>query len=53
MENIKFVQALQPHNHLDDNFPDVLLLELSVGLLVRDYFLVQVAVVGEFHYDTE
>lgn len=53
MEYIKFMQTLESHNNLNNDLPDILLLELGVGLLVRHYFLVEIAVIGELHHDAE
>lgn len=36
---------------MDQHFPDVLLIEGGAGFLVGHYFLVEVAVVWEFHHD--
>ena len=53
MENVQTVQLPQPHRHVDERFPDLLLAEEAPLLLVEHYFLVEVAVVGKLHDDTE
>ena len=53
MENVEAVQLTQPHRHMDESLPDLLLAEEVALLLVEHYLLVEVTVVGKLHDDTE
>ena len=51
MENVEVVQALQAERHLDQSFPDALLVKTGIIFLVSHYFLVEITVVKELHND--
>ena len=40
MENVEVVQTLQAERHLDQSFPDALLVKTGIIFLVSHYFLV-------------
>ena len=53
MQDLYFVECLQPFGHLDHGLPDFHLIEESlVNFMVVD-FLLDVSGVGEFHNDAE
>ena len=51
MQDVEFVQILQPYCHLNQCPPDGLLVECCSLFLVLHYFLVEVAIVRELHYN--
>ena len=53
MKDFKLMELLQSTNSTYSDFPDRLLAELDRILLVLRYFLKQIAIVGEVHYDAQ
>ena len=52
MHDLHLMESSQAQGHLDENFPDLNLLEHVLLSLVMLYFLVQVTVVRIFHHYT-
>lgn len=53
MKNVEFVQSFESQSDVDQSFPNGLLVEHGLRLLVRDNLLIEVAVVRILHYDAE
>jgi hypothetical protein len=51
VEDVEGVQGLESDNCLDEYAPDLALLEQLLALLMIDYLLVEVSIVGELHDD--
>lgn len=53
MQNVEFMETVQPDHHTDESPPYHFFVELRMGLLVLGNFLREVAVVRKFHNDTQ
>ena len=51
VEDLNVVQGLQTSNHLDEYFPNFLLLDVLLVLLMGRNFLEKVSVVRVFHHN--
>lgn len=51
MEDVEVVQCLQSQHCLDEDAPDLALLEQFLPLLVLHDLLIQIPIVGELHDD--
>ena len=52
MQNFELMQGLKPNDGLNQDAPDLVLLEELFLLFVVDYLLIEVAVIGKLHHDT-
>lgn len=50
MKNIEVVETLEPQGDLNEGFPDETFLEKLLILLLGQYLLVEVSIVGKLHH---
>ena len=53
MHYLDVMQRLQPRDHLNKELPHFCLREMGFFLLVLQYFLVEISIVGVLHDDAE
>jgi hypothetical protein len=53
VEDLELVQRLQSFYQVDEDLPNQVLIESSLGLLVLHYLLIQVSVVSVLHHDVQ
>lgn len=51
MKNIKRMESFQPDDSLDEDAPNLALLEELLFLLVVDYLLIEISIVSKLHDD--